>query len=90
MDRRGFLSSVIALAAAPAIVRADSLMRVVPVNTLVAPVLTMPVIWGEQFEIEHTNLVHSWWTRESSGGWVRRVSYIPAASSPDFLRMVSK
>ena len=30
MDRRGFLSSCLALAAAPAIVRADSLMRVVP------------------------------------------------------------
>ena len=30
MDRRGFLSSVLALGVAPAIVRADSLMRVVP------------------------------------------------------------
>ena len=29
MNRRGFLSSIIALGAAPAIVRADSLMRVI-------------------------------------------------------------
>jgi len=30
MNRRGFLASCLALAAAPAIVRADSLMRIVP------------------------------------------------------------
>ena len=36
MNRRGFLGSILALSAAPAIVRADSLMRVVPVNLLVA------------------------------------------------------
>lgn len=30
MNRRGFLGSILALAAAPAIVRADSLMRIVP------------------------------------------------------------
>ena len=30
MNRRGFLSSILALGAAPAIVRADSLMRIVP------------------------------------------------------------
>jgi hypothetical protein len=35
MNRRGFLGSILALGAAPAIVRADSLMRVVPVDTLV-------------------------------------------------------
>lgn len=33
--RRGFLGSILALGAAPAIVRADALMRVVPVGTLV-------------------------------------------------------
>lgn len=31
MNRRGFLGSILALGAAPAIVRADSLMRIVPV-----------------------------------------------------------
>ena len=30
MNRRGFLTSILALSAAPAIVRADSLMRIVP------------------------------------------------------------
>lgn len=33
MNRRGFLGSILALGVAPAIVRADSLMRVVPRNT---------------------------------------------------------
>lgn len=33
MNRRGFLQSCLALAAAPAIVRADSLMRVIPRDT---------------------------------------------------------
>lgn len=35
MNRRGFLGSILALAAAPAIVRADSLMRIVPMETIV-------------------------------------------------------
>lgn len=35
MNRRGFLSAILAAGAAPAIVRADSLMRVVPRETLV-------------------------------------------------------
>ena len=33
MNRRGFLQTCLALAAAPAIVRADSLMRIVPRDT---------------------------------------------------------
>lgn len=33
MNRRGFLGSILALGVAPAIVRADSLMRVIPRNT---------------------------------------------------------
>lgn len=33
MKRRGFLQSILALGAAPAIVRADSLMRVIPRDT---------------------------------------------------------
>lgn len=34
MNRRGFLGSILAACAAPAIVRADALMRVVPVDTV--------------------------------------------------------
>ena len=38
MNRRGFLAGIIATASAPAIVRADSLMRIVPrATTLLAP-----------------------------------------------------
>lgn len=32
MNRRGFLGSILALGAAPAIVRADSLMRIIPLD----------------------------------------------------------
>lgn len=35
MNRRGFLGSILAACAAPAIVRADSLMRIVPLDTTV-------------------------------------------------------
>lgn len=34
MNRRGFLGSILAVAIAPAIVRADSLMRIIPTETL--------------------------------------------------------
>lgn len=37
MNRRGFLASCLALGAAPAIVRADSLMRIMPVETEILP-----------------------------------------------------
>jgi hypothetical protein len=43
MNRRGFLASCLALGAAPAIVRADSLMRIVPVETTI-----LPASWIEQ------------------------------------------
>lgn len=37
MNRRGFLGSILAACAAPAIVRADSLMRIVPLDTVILP-----------------------------------------------------
>lgn len=37
MNRRGFLGSILALASAPAIVRADSLMRIVPRQAVIVP-----------------------------------------------------
>ena len=37
MNRRGFLGGILALGAAPAIVRADSLMRIVPRGLIVDP-----------------------------------------------------
>lgn len=55
MNRRGFLSSCMALAAAPAIVRADSLMRIVPRDSgVLVPMIVGrcegPVIVEESFE----------------------------------------
>lgn len=41
MNRRGFLGSILVAAAAPAIVRADALMRVVPLETTL-----VGVWWG--------------------------------------------
>lgn len=41
MNRRSFLSSCLALAAAPAIVRADSLMKIVPRSLIVYPPETL-------------------------------------------------
>lgn len=35
MDRRNFLSAMLAACAAPAIVRADALMRVMPIETII-------------------------------------------------------
>ena len=39
MNRRGFIGSILALCAAPAIVRADSLMRIIPPRAL--------ILWGD-------------------------------------------
>lgn len=45
MNRRGFLSSCLTLAAAPAIVRADSLMRIVPREAaVILPAATVKVV----------------------------------------------
>lgn len=46
LSRRGFLASCIALSAAPAIVRADSLMRIVPRKMLVCDLrFVSPMEW---------------------------------------------
>ena len=45
MDRRGFLWSILALGAAPAIVRADSLMRIiVPSQEIVLPLTFAEIV----------------------------------------------
>jgi hypothetical protein len=70
MQRRSFLGSILALAAAPAIVRADSLMRVIPLKTsiLIAEDITTtltpftlsaftPGLWSrEVLRVLHQNL----------------------------------
>jgi len=39
IGRRGFLGAILALTAAPAIVQADSLMKIIPINQL--------ILWGD-------------------------------------------
>ena len=41
MNRRGFIGAILAASAAPAIVRADALMRIVPRETLVTTDITL-------------------------------------------------
>lgn len=62
MNRRGFLGSILALGAAPAIVRADSLMRVIPLDTEIIvlsgnTLLTIDMITKEALRILHKNMV---------------------------------
>lgn len=51
MNRRGFLGSILALSAAPAIVRADSLMRIVPRDALVFHPVALSLDVGDTFSI---------------------------------------
>ena len=53
MNRRGFLGSILALGAAPAIVRADSLMRIVPRETL--------LITGELYHLDKFQFYEAGW-----------------------------
>jgi hypothetical protein len=53
MSRRGFIGSILALGAAPAIVRADSLMRVyVPRGPTVLRLEPRPVLFSEFYGIQ--------------------------------------
>lgn len=85
MTRRGFLSSILALCAAPAIVRADSLMRIVPRETLIVPsgmammmadqirvrqALTMEMITREVLRIAHEKIAFvDSLNRQFDAGW---------------------
>ena len=62
MNRRGFLGSIIAACAAPAIVRADALMRVVPINTTMYGYdfrITDGHILMVQFDMSETGLIYA-------------------------------
>jgi len=71
MNRRSFLSSILALGAAPAIVRADSLMRIVPRGLLVvsgaeyarATFAAPTADWGEVFIVNQSWDGAQWVTR---------------------------
>lgn len=58
LTRRGFLGSILALAAAPAIVRADSLMRVVPRDTAVMDAAAMMI--GSDGQLLFTDVANPW------------------------------
>lgn len=66
MNRRGFLSAMLAAGAAPAIVRADSLMRIVPRETLVdMSALAAGDYWGRRldqlaFQVLTTDMKQVW------------------------------
>lgn len=55
LNRRSFIGSILALGAAPAIVRADSLMRIVPRDT---------VLWlhGRTFGADRPTIPNRWYT----------------------------
>lgn len=76
MDRRGFLGSILALGAAPAIVRADSLMRIVPTDTLVIDLIESQYTFTRE-SFAYT-VTASLWVRTPSGGWDRQSKVIPA------------
>src|SRR5690349_5897100 len=64
MNRRGFLGTILAACAAPAIVRADSLMRIIPVETKVlAPVFAT----GSAAITGGTVLLDAVWSVSSDG-----------------------
>lgn len=52
VDRRGFLKSILALAAAPAIVRADSLMKVIPRNVEVFTWHQEPIVIDQMRDLQ--------------------------------------
>lgn len=60
MNRRSFLGTILALGVAPAIVRVDSLMRVVPVDTTILGVDTLYGI-GYGITKEELKEVYSWY-----------------------------
>lgn len=77
MNRRGFLQTCLTLAAAPAIVRVDSLMRVIPLETTV---LTEAALEEAILDAGLQNLlwpgIRLWWGRAYSD------SEIPNAWNP--------
>ena len=61
MNRRGFLGSILELGAAPAIVRADSLMRIVPRGALVLPPIVSGMVrrvWA--YDIDTDRFLFQW------------------------------
>ena len=60
MNRRGFISTILALGAAPAIVRADSLMRLGPAQTELLLPFSQEIIIN-QMRGPHQFTLADWW-----------------------------
>lgn len=76
ITRRGFLKSILALGAAPAIVKAESLMRIwTPPQELYAPAAESFQLWNAQIErsLFGDNFMGSVWMRRQCGLWEQQV-----------------
>lgn len=82
MDRRGFLRGILAAAAAPAIVRAGSLMRINP--TLVPPPPLAPLFTCEIGEISGFRFIESRAIPKNLGDTIRFRRYNPFPRHPWF------
>jgi hypothetical protein len=70
ISRRGFLGAMLAAAAAPAIVRADSLMRiVVPKQEIILP--TLNILVGDTSGLGAGAYTASVWVKAAGGQWER-------------------
>ena len=82
MNRRGFMGSILALGVAPAIVRADSLMRIVPRDVGILRVRN-PLFGGEvgryngvilSMRAAYAELEPPIWQTEARMAWQRRLN----------------
>lgn len=76
VTRRGFLLSCLALGAAPAIVRADSLMRIVPRGLMVETTRTETALWTDPLE--------TYWRMTDNGVYICRGDALPGGDQSDW------
>jgi len=91
MNRRGFLGSILALAAAPAIVRADSLMRIVPrefagIDLSAAPSMAGLIRATRQYDIARDVIVERLDIFDGITQWCVDVTH-DGGASPDRTRV---
>lgn len=78
ISRRGFLGAMLAAAAAPAIVRADSLMQiVVPRQEIILP--TLNILVGDTSGLSAGTYTASVWVKAAGGPWERIVKTFDVA-----------
>jgi hypothetical protein len=81
VTRRGFLTGILALGAAPAIVRADSLMRIVPrsIATRPADIMAIANLAGMR------SYCMSFYIKASDGQWERGIFHAKSMKPPSAL-----